>query len=154
MHSNTYHIWSAGILASALKLYPFNGSTNTMDGVWILGSPLVTSSITVFQKPAKHSIVHLSCPLSLLCMCSFTPLSVKSTVGFCLRQKLDGFKLLLWIFSAWYPSVKSGTKIKFTVQPCELTQQPIWLRKLSTFASFESCIIFFSTRHIEVVPLL
>lgn len=32
------------------------GCTNTMDGVWILGSPLVASSVTVFQRPAIHYI--------------------------------------------------------------------------------------------------
>lgn len=77
------------------------GCTDTVDGVWILGSPLVASSITIFQRPAVLSYVHLSCSFSLLCMCSLTPLSVKSTVWLCLRQQLDGFKLLAWTFSCW-----------------------------------------------------
>lgn len=95
---------------------PFRWVALTLwDGVWILGSPLVASSITVFQRPAIHWIVHLSCSFSLLCICSFTPLSVKSAVGFCLRQELDGFELLLWIFPAWYPPVKSGTQNTFTI---------------------------------------
>ncbi len=97
-HRNTCHTLS---LPPHWNRSLWMGCTDTVDGVWIWGSPLMASSITIFQRPAVLSYVHLSCSFPLLCMCSLTPLSVKSTVWLCFRQQLDGFKLLAWTVSGW-----------------------------------------------------
>lgn len=93
---------------------------DTRDGVWTVGSPLVASSITIFQRLAILSYIHLSWSFSLFCMCSLTPLSVKSTGWLCHRQQLDGFKLLAWTFSGWWLNCRQiSTKNAFIVHVCE-----------------------------------
>lgn len=81
------------------------------------GVPLGSLLHYSFSKACLTSYIHPSWSFSLFCICSLTPLSVKSTVWLRYRQQPDNFKLLKWTFSGhWNDHMEHNTKRVFIVQ--------------------------------------